>query len=216
LSRFEGLEALFVRMAAPARKPKPAVAVVDAIGAGEIADETLVRRALEGDRWAEEALFRRHAPRVLGTVTRLLGKRSEAEDIAQDTFVAAFSDLGALREPGAFGGWVLRIAVSKVHRVFRRERILRFLRIGSDDTGIADLAAEGASPDQRAELVLLEASLARVASANRVAWMLRHVEGLALDEVAHACTCSLATAKRRIARADSLIASSVRMEAADV
>jgi RNA polymerase sigma-70 factor (ECF subfamily) len=206
-------------MVAPARKTRSrdvAVIAVDAFAGdrGE-ADKALVLRAIDGDRWAEEALFRRHAPKVLGTVTRLLGRRSEAEDIAQDTFVAAFSDLRALREPGAFGGWVLRIAVSKVHRVFRRERILRFLRIGTDETGIADLASESASPDARAELVLLEVELGKLASADRLAWMLRHVEGLSLDEVAGACECSLATAKRRIARADSRIAAVVRVEAAD-
>ena len=202
-------------MVAPARKKDHSEPAALAVPAEDtVPDAALVVRARGGDRWAEEALFRRHGPRVLATVTRLLGRRSEAEDIAQDTFVVALSELSSLRDPSAFGGWVLRIAVSKVHRVFRRERILRFFGLGDGETGIADLAFDGASPDVHAELVLLEARLARLASAERLAWMLRNVEGLALEQVAAACACSLATVKRRIARADVAVRSFVRIEEA--
>jgi RNA polymerase sigma-70 factor (ECF subfamily) len=48
----------------------------------------------------------------------------------------------------------------------------------------------------------------------RIAWMLRRVEGLALHEVASACSCSLATAKRRIAAADTDMARHVSFEEA--
>jgi RNA polymerase sigma-70 factor (ECF subfamily) len=73
---------------------------------------------------------------------------------------------------------------------------------GADDATLAALAAPGTNPDQRAELALVDRALEAVSANVRIAWMLRMVEGLELTEVASACGCSLATAKRRIAAAD--------------
>jgi RNA polymerase sigma-70 factor, ECF subfamily len=61
------------------------------------------------------------------------------------------------------------------------------------------------STDQRAELALVDRLLRGMKPALRLAWMLRRVEGLELDEVALLCGCSLATAKRRIAEADAIV-----------
>jgi RNA polymerase sigma-70 factor (ECF subfamily) len=55
------------------------------------------------------------------------------------------------------------------------------------------------------ELRWLDAALARIDDRERIAWMLRHVEGLALEEVAEACSCSLATVKRRISAAEAVV-----------
>ena len=68
----------------------------------------------------------------------------------------------------------------------------------------------GTGAEVRTELALLDEVLARLAVPVRIAWMLRHVEGWPLDDVAAHCACSLATAKRRIAAAQSEIARHVR------
>ena len=60
-------------------------------------DATLVERAIDGDRWAMEALYRRHVQRVTNAVTRVLGRSAEADDVVQDTFVVALDRLGDLR-----------------------------------------------------------------------------------------------------------------------
>src|ERR1041384_6827752 len=88
-------------------------------------DEELVDRARRGDRWAEEALYRRYARTVMRVSLRLLRRTAEAEDVVQDTFVIAFAGLGRLRDGNAFGDWVLSIAVRQVYRRFRRWRLLR-------------------------------------------------------------------------------------------
>ena len=71
-----------------------------------ISDEELVQRALNGDRWGREMLYRRHAGSLLAMTVRLLANRGEAEEVVQDTFVTAFEQLGTLREPGAVRGWL--------------------------------------------------------------------------------------------------------------
>lgn len=170
-------------------------------------DATLVAAALARDGAAEEALYRRHAPGVLNLATRLLRSNADASDVLQDAFVAAFDDLGSLREAGAFRGWVQRITVRLIHRRFRRRRMLALLGLdrGSYEMSLESFADESASAEARVELRWLDAALARLDERDRVAWMLRHVEGLALDEVAAACDCSLATVKRRVAAAEVVV-----------
>jgi RNA polymerase sigma-70 factor (ECF subfamily) len=172
-----------------------------------LGDEELVRRALAGDRWGREMLYRRHAGSLLGMTVRLLANRSEAEEIVQDTFVTAFEQLGTLREPAAVRGWMGQIAVNLVRRRFRRARLMRFLGLdrGADDATLESLADPGVSTDQRAELALVDRLLRGMKPALRLAWMLRRVDGLELGEVASLCECSLATIKRRIAEADAII-----------
>jgi RNA polymerase sigma-70 factor (ECF subfamily) len=170
-------------------------------------DAQLVARAIQGDRWGREMLYRRHATYLLAIAARLLGNRGEGEEVVQDTFVTAFEQLSSLREPAALRGWLAQIAVSMVRRRLRRGRLLRALGLdrGADDATLAALAAPGGQPDQRAELALIDRALQTVNANVRIAWMLRMVEGLELAEVASACGCSLATVKRRIAAADTAV-----------
>lgn len=171
------------------------------------ADGALVEAVLRGERAAEETLYRRHAPSVLRVATRLLRSREDALDVLQDTFVAAFEDVAALRDPDAFRPWVHRVAVRLVHRRFRKKKLLAMIGLGreSDAIPLEDLADERVSPESRIELRWLDAALSRLDDKTRIAWMLRHVEGLSLEETAEACECSLATAKRRIAAGDATV-----------
>ncbi len=170
-------------------------------------DSALVARALAGESGADEALFRRHAPAVLSTALRLLRNRAEAEDVVQETFIVALTSLRRLRDPAAVGGWLIQIAVRRAHRRFRRQRMLRVLGFATppDDVRLEDLARPGTAPVERAELALVDRALDGLASEDRVAWILRHVEGHLLAEVAQLTGCSLATAKRRLARAEAVV-----------
>jgi RNA polymerase sigma-70 factor (ECF subfamily) len=176
-------------------------------------DDDLVERAQRGDRWAEEALYRRHVGTVSRTVTRLLARSEAAEDIVQDTFVLAFEQVHQLRDPGAFGGWVLQIAVRQAHRWFRRRRLLQALSLdrAEDDATLARLVDPSASPETILELSKLDDLLATLRAKERIAWMLRHVEGHRMDDVARLCDCSLATAKRLVQRAEQRIAEHVEL-----
>ena len=172
-----------------------------------LSDEELVCRALSGSSWAEETIYRRYAALLLGTARRLLADSEEARDVVQETFSVAFASWPQLRDASLLRQWLLQIAVSKVHRRFRRKKMLRILgfETGVDDATLDALALPGSSPEVHAELALVARALDRVSVACRVAWMLRYVEGLTLGEVALECRCSLATAKRRIASAEGRV-----------
>jgi len=177
----------------------------------QVSDTELVSRALAGDRWGREMLYRRHAGRLLGLTTRLLGNRGDAEEIVQDTFITGFAQLASLREPGAVGAWLGQIAISLVRRRIRRARLLRRLGLdrGADDATLEALGDPGLSPEERTDLALVDRALGSINAVSRIAWMLRRVEGLPLAEVATMCDCSLATAKRRITEADRRVAEHV-------
>jgi RNA polymerase sigma-70 factor, ECF subfamily len=176
--------------------------------ADAVSDGELVARALEGDRWSRDVLYRRHVRYLLAITSRLLANRSEGEEVVQDTFVMAFEKLATLRNAAALRSWLARIAVSLVQRWLRRDRLLRFLGLdrGLEDAGLEALAAPSLLPDDRAELALADRVLRQLPSKRRVAWMLRRVEGLPLAEVATLCDCSLATVKRQIGAADAEMA----------
>jgi RNA polymerase sigma-70 factor (ECF subfamily) len=178
----------------------PDAAAWDTISPGP-SDAELANRLIAGEPWAREALYRRFVKSVWCTALRLVGNRPDADDIVQDTFVEALRDVDKLRDPARMRGWLLRIAVHQAHRRFRKRKLRR--RLGMDrsieETSLEALAHPGTSTEARAELACIDRVLSRVTADQRFAWMLRHVEGMSLDEVALACDCSLATAKRRIA-----------------
>ncbi|APR88352.1 RNA polymerase sigma factor RpoE [Minicystis rosea] len=172
-----------------------------------IGDAELVAAAQAGDRVAEETIYRRHVQYVAGLVLRLLRDRCETEDVVQDTFLTAFEQLRALRDGGALRGWLSQIGVNQVRRRLRRRRLRRLLGLDQpqDDVGMAELASPGQSPEVVAELGKLDRVLLKLPDEHRIAWVIRYIEGASLDEVALACGCSLATVKRWIASADSVV-----------
>jgi len=170
-------------------------------------DGELVRRALAGDRRAEELLVRRHARAVARLIVRLLGTRRDAEDLSQDVFLAAFEQLDRLENPDIFRSWLLRIAVNKVRMVIRKRKMLRL--IGLDRTApqetLEAVAHDDLGPEARAELAIIDRELVKLPAELRIAWVIRHVEGHTLRDVSTICGCSLATAKRRVAAAHERI-----------
>jgi len=195
--------------------------VLSACDEGGASDASLVSRAIAGDRWAEEMIFRRHVRCVAGTVIRLLRSADDAEDIVQDTFATALSALDQIREPRALRSWLIQIAIRKVHRRLRREKVLRSLGLRASDSddddadGLAAIAGPGCRADVRVELIELDAVLRKLPVAERLAWILRRVEGHTVADIARLCRCSVATAKRRIGAAELRIRERVVLAGAD-
>lgn len=186
----------------------PRLRLLDATVNVTVPDAELVTRALGGDRWAEEMIYRRHVATVASTARRLLRDPAEAADVVQETFLIAFGKLASLSEPAALRGWLGRIAVSRVHRRWRWRRI-KLWGAAAEEESLLDVAAPGLSPAERAELALIDDRLAALPTKLRVPWVLRHVVGYSLDEVATACACSLASVKRYLGRAEAELATAI-------
>jgi len=150
------------------------------------------------------ALFRRHASHVAAIATRLLGRDAEVDDVVQDVFLIAFRGLGALRHPAATKAWLAKIAVRVSMRRLRWRRVRRLLGLEAHG-GYEDLPDPSLSPERQLVVSRIYALLDRLPVADRVAWTLRRVDDNPAEVVAALCSCSLATAKRRIARVDEAV-----------
>ena len=139
-----------------------------ASAADEIPDAVLVARAQGGDEAAFAALFQRHFERVRRFAFGVALGSQAADDIAQETFIRAARQLGAMREPQAFVAWLYRIAanVAKNHLrsdLSHRRKLAAVVQESGADTGPApDAAASRAfdalralPADQRAAVVLV-------------------------------------------------------------
>ena len=177
--------------------------------------ERTVRRSAETSTpWLEvvedpspldfDAVYRRYASYSAAVAYRLMGRSSEVDDIVQEVFVDVLEGLHRLRHPGALRGWIATVTVRKVRRRLRWIATRRRLGLGylEVDTHIVDPSA---GPETHAQLRDAFLLLEQAPVNDRIAWILRHLEGLRLEEVATRCGCSLATAKRRITRAQALL-----------
>jgi RNA polymerase sigma-70 factor (ECF subfamily) len=172
-------------------------------------DEVLVRRARGKDAAATsafEALYRRHAATALNLAVRIQGSTSDVEDIVHDAFVRAHQRMEELREPAAFRSWLGSIVVRLVRTRLRRRRLVAMLGLVTPEPVDLDaVAAPDADPEVRALLAQVYALLQTLPADERIAWTLRHVERHRLEAVAALTGCSLATAKRRIGRAQAFL-----------
>jgi RNA polymerase sigma-70 factor (ECF subfamily) len=175
-------------------------------GAGP-SDAALVVATRAGEAWAQEALFRRYAPMANGLAFRLLGRDADVDDLVQDAFVAAFARLASLQDPQAFAAWLASIVVRTAHKVIRRRRLLERLglRRAAEPIDIDAVATRVAGPDVALELKRTYTYLEALPAEERIAFVLRRVDGMALAEIAEAMGISLATAKRRIAAAEQAL-----------
>jgi RNA polymerase sigma-70 factor (ECF subfamily) len=128
------------------------------------------------------------------------------EDIVHDAFVRAHQRLGELREPAAFRSWLGSIIVRLVRTRLRRRRLVAMLGLATPEPVDLDaVATSDADPEVRALLAQVYALLQTLPADERIAWTLRHVERHRLESVAGLAGCSLATAKRRISRAQAFL-----------
>ena len=160
------------------------------------AEQQLIARSRAGDLTAFNALVELYQRQVYNLCLRMLGSAPAAEDTAQDTFITAYRRIGSFRG-GNFRAWLLRIAANASYDELRRRR-------NRPTTSLEDSIAADAGPEDEAlrrELGLhLQQGLAALPPEQRLAVILRDVQGLSYEELTAALGCSLGTVKSRIAR----------------
>jgi RNA polymerase sigma-70 factor (ECF subfamily) len=173
----------------------------------DLTDAQLVALTATGETPAFEALYRRHAPFALNLAVRLQGSSSDVEDVVHDAFLRAHTRLDSLRDRGAFRAWLGSIIVRLVRTRMRRRRLLRTLGIiqSGEPIDLDAVASTDVGPEARALLAQVYALLQTMPTNERIAWTLRYVERHRLEAVAELANCSLATAKRRIHRAQQFL-----------
>ena len=174
--------------------------------APELADTeaSLLARAQAGDVGAFERLSGAYADRVFMLLLRLLGDRSEAEDVAQEVMLRAWQGITRFRGQSSYFTWLYRIAVNEANRALeRRSRRPARVAIGVDELQLPAPAA--LDPSRQAENSELRRALGRALAELppplRTALVLRDVEGLSAQEAAEIAGISQAAFKSRLHQA---------------
>lgn len=172
-------------------------------------DDELVERVRLGDSAALDDLLRRHHPRLHAVCFRILGRRSDADDAAQNALVSIARNLNSFDGRSSFSTWAYRIAANaaldELRRRRRRPQPLRDVERMHEH--LADPRAERAG-DALENRELVERALAALPEEYRVALVLRDVADLDYEQIATVLDVPIGTVRSRIARGRARLADS--------
>lgn len=177
-------------------------------------DVALVRASQRGDREAFGVLISRYAPSILSLTTRMLGHTADAEDVAQETFVAAYRALSGFQLDAKFSTWLYRIGVNKCTDWLRARRPGMVSLDATGDDGAARWEpADHETPHwelEQAELAWeLDRGIQELPFLYRESFVLRHIEGLGYDEMSAILSVPRDTLKMRVYKARTLLCQSL-------
>jgi RNA polymerase sigma-70 factor (ECF subfamily) len=176
---------------------------------GELTDEQLVERALAGSEEGFRGLVERYQRAVYNLLVRTVRNPSVAEELAQETFLRAFSHLRTYDPAFKFGSWLLRIARNLAIDAYRRRSIRE---VSADETGdesdrgkieaFVDPAADTARGAEHGQLArAIEAALDTLRPEYRQLVILRYQEELSYEEIGGIMGLPIGTVKSYLHRA---------------
>jgi RNA polymerase sigma-70 factor (ECF subfamily) len=163
--------------------------------------ERLVRMTLGGDSSAFERIVQRYETRVMTLAARLLGTRDDARDVAQEVFLRAFKYLHRLDLQKPVEPWLMRITVNVCRDAARRRQRSESTFVETEGPETID-----ESPDPYAGLVkkqerqIVQRALSCLPEKERLAIVLRDLEGLSTSEVASILQSSETTVRSQVSR----------------
>jgi RNA polymerase sigma-70 factor (ECF subfamily) len=170
----------------------------------------LVRAAKGGDDKAFGELVKRYDRNVFRIAQHITQNREDAEDVVQDAFLKAYTNLQQFQEQSKFYTWLVRIAVNEALMKLRRRRPERTVSLDEDiktedDSVPREVADWAPNPEQnynQAELrEILSRTIQGLPPGFRTVFILRDVEGLSTEETAEALELSIPAVKSRLLRA---------------
>ena len=174
-------------------------------------DKELMERCKNGDMSAFDLLVQRHKAPLINFIYRSIGDPETAEDLAQETFIRIYKNIGKYRKDiAAFRTWMYRIAANlcrnELRNRGRRWSVLVNSAIGEqDDDPVVNAADVSAGPDGQLEekelQEILANTLSRLPERLRNVLILRDIEGMPYEEIAEIMGKPLGTVKSRLNRA---------------
>ncbi|MCK6588853.1 MAG: sigma-70 family RNA polymerase sigma factor [Polyangiaceae bacterium] len=189
---------------AEARRRSPAAPTgsIHRIAPAPRSDEALLAGIAAGDRMAAAALLDRYGPMVERLIRRILGHDPELADLVHDAFATILTSIHQVREADAVKGWIAAVAAHTAHRAIRKRRASRWLCFWK--WGADPLPEPSTEPPlgPRDALRRMYAALDKLPADERVAFALRYIDEMGVQEIASICDVSAATIKRRLNRAE--------------
>lgn len=157
-------------------------------------DAVLVQRCIDGARESYAELVRRHQGSVFGLAYRMTRNHADAEDLAQETFIQAYRKLRSYDPEYPFRTWILSICSNLTKNRFRS--ILRRRKAEAAHVDLHPLDTRGEQHD----LAVLDEAIGQIPVTLRIPLVLKHVEGLAYEDIARVLGIGISAAKMRVKR----------------
>ena len=173
-------------------------------------ERTLIRRIRQGESSLFAQLIKPYERRVYVTALGLLRNAADAEEVAQEAILKAFTHLGQFRGDSRFSTWLIQITINEARMRQRKRHADLFEPIGefADEEGnytpreFADWREIPSEELERSELRnLLSKALDSLGQIYREVFLLRDIEQLSIEETAEALGISIASVKTRLLRA---------------
>jgi RNA polymerase sigma-70 factor (ECF subfamily) len=164
-------------------------------------DEGLVAKLRRGEPRATADLVARHGPHVRRVLFRVLGTHddSESADLFQEVVTLAWEKIDQLSDPRALKAWLTQIAVFTARSAIRRRRRRRWLAFFDD---VPEPEAAWGGPELQEAARCVYRIFERIPVDERIPFALRMMGDLDLEATAQACGMSVATVRRRLAKAE--------------
>lgn len=150
----------------------------------------LIQKAQQGDASAFSQVVTAYRRRILGTISRLIGRPEDVEDVSQEVFMRLYFSLGQLRTPEVFEPWLYRLTVNASYdylRKGRRRMESRMADLSEQQVIMADAAAGSRAQNDEGEKRrvrdTVQELLSAVSEEDRILLTLKEVEGLSLKEL---------------------------------
>jgi RNA polymerase sigma-70 factor (ECF subfamily) len=155
-----------------------------------LVERETIERARAGDAGAFNEVVLAYRKRILGTVSRLIGRPEDVEDVAQEVFVRLYYSLDQLRAPEVFEPWLYRLTVNASYDYLRRAKRRsesRMADLSEQQVMMADSLAGGRQEDEERQKSqtreFMDALFRHVSEEDRLLLTLKEVEGLSLKEL---------------------------------
>ncbi len=176
-------------------------------------DAALLAALQAGEAGATRELYDRHASTVRRVLARVMGADPELPDLLHDTFVQALRSVSSVRDGSRLRPWLASVAVHTARGRIRRRTRLSWLGYRAPEQ-LPVLPSPQADPEVLEALRTTYEVLDKLSTDLRIPFALRFIDQMELTEVAEACGVSLATIKRRLARAEKRFVTLARHEPA--
>lgn len=179
-------------------------------------DVVLMGRVSAGDMCAFEELVERHQRAVIGTVAKMLGNASEAEDIAQQVFVRIWKSAGRYEPQAKFTTWLFTITRNLVFNEMRRLQRKPTVSVDKHEETTHRVLedSQASAPDDEMLQAELEEAIDRAIRSlpekQRMAVILRRYEELPYEEIARVLSMSLPAVKSLLFRARTQLKESLQ------
>lgn len=164
-----------------------------------VTDVQGVERLRARDAQAFRSLIERLEQPITGYLHRLVGDREVALDLAQDTFVQVYKEIGKTSEDLSLDAWIYRIATNYGLRYLNRKRLKQFVRLESREDFDQSLAVAG--PEDQAETrILVHQALNMLKPVDAAVLQLHYGDNFTYEEIAQVVNMSAEAVRKRVAR----------------